>query len=311
MKVSLDQVLKIAKTWKNSQYGASKKDIRLSFFVSDTASRDLLRDIRDAFVPQTPHGKLYIAGFGQTSGMPTLNKLAHVALVIAGDNLTEAEALYRASASHRVPCAIVVDTRLVPHAAQELGAFGVSVRDIIAVKSDACSKQIAEWLLGKLDEHESELVTNFVCCKDVVSRTTILTACRDNALIGALQFLGRAETPLMLTNEVAMASKLSSVYNQKIEPKRLAEVAGLSAYSLVARGAARAVLKAVPLPAWLLKPAVAFGTTYVAGKALDYWYGSLGASADSAKETTQNIVSGIQNALSQFTPKGQRNDYNS
>ena len=244
---------------------AAAKTLRLCVAVGQGCDGGLARAVKRALRPKTASLRLYVAGVGQGHEPAVVHAMADAVIVLAGQDAAVAADLYRAYASRRVPCLVLVNfDDAAAERARALVAREVSAEDIVVCDEMAVGGMLARWLIETLPDFETMLGAALDCCQDEQGRRIVGQAVRDNAMLGALTFLRGADTPAMLACEVAMLFKLAGNYGAPMGKERLVDVAGLTAFSLVCKQVAGLALR-TPLPACLVKAGVAAAGTWVAG----------------------------------------------
>jgi hypothetical protein len=205
-----------------------------------------------------------VAGYGPDEA-PAVNGLAHAAVLVAGAQAPATARLWLRHARAGVPaCVLAPDAALVGALARE----GVDARSVLVCGADDAPAALASWLVAALPGQADALAACFACCRRARALAAVSEAARNNALVGALWFLGEADLPVMLANELALMLKLADVCEVPKGPARVAEGALVAASSLVLRAAARAAHARTRLPGALVDPVVAAVGTYAVGRAL-------------------------------------------
>ncbi len=239
--------------------------VRLSVAVACDCDRELARAARSALRPKTAAVRLYVAGITGQGALPAVHAMTDAAVLIAGTDACAIADLYRAYRERRIPCLVVLGIEAASECARELMAREVQTADMVACDAESLPVALGAWLLEALPDSEMALGTSLSCCQDAQARRVVGEAVRNNALVGALTFLKGADTPAMLACEVAMLFKLAGVYGVGLGRERVAEVAALVAYSVACKQVAALVLRA-PLPACVVKSAVAALATWLCGE---------------------------------------------
>lgn len=273
MNVVFDQVARAFASRRQASSAGDDKEVRLAVMVADSADAALAASVRSALTPHTGSGRLYIAGFGGGS-LPPVNSLSDAAVVVAGGEPALAAELCRSYAAAGVPCCTLVPARSAAEALEERGVAGARV---LAGGPETVAEALGAWLVETLPPFAASLGACFPCCRAARAQTVVLEAARNNALVGALAFLKEADMPVMMATEIAMMYKMADAYDLPLDGSRLKEVAAIVASSFGLRGIARLAVRALPLPAFLVKSGVAAAGTYAAGRALKAYYESLTA----------------------------------
>ena len=276
MNVVFDQVAKAFASRKQASAAGDDREVRLAVMVANDADPAVAAAVRTALTPQTGSGRLYIAGFGGTS-LPPVNGLSDAAVVLGGRETALAAELCRSYESAGVRCCVVVATKAL---ADDLAREGVSTATVLTCTASTVADQLGTWLVRTLPSFSASLGACFPCCRSAQAQVVLLEATRNNALVGALAFLKEADMPVMMATEIAMMYKMADAYDLPLDAARLKEVAAIVASSFGLRGIARLAVRALPLPAFLIKSGVAAAGTYAAGRALKAYYEALTAAPE-------------------------------
>ncbi len=247
---------------------SSAKPLHLAVMVGRGCDMGLARAVKAALRPKVASCKLYVAGMGGLAQAPVMHALADAAVFLAGDDAAGCADLYRAYRARRVPCYVLVGLDAdASERARALIAREVREEDLVVCDEGGAAEALGAWLLDALPDFELTLGASFDCCKDAQGRRIVGQAVRNNAMVGALTFLKGADTPAMLACEVAMLFKLAGIYGAPLGRDRLGEIAGLTAFSVACKQVAGLALR-LPLPASVVKAAVAASATYLVGNAI-------------------------------------------
>lgn len=258
--------------------------VRLSVAVACDCDLELARAVRFALRPKTAACRLYVAGIGGARPLPAVHAMADAAVLISGADTAAIADLYRAYRDRHVLCLVVLGLDAASERAGELMAREVQPDDMVVCDAGTVADVLGPWLLEAVPDSEMALGASLPCCQDALARRIVGEAVRNNALVGALTFLRGADTPAMLACEVAMLFKLAGVYGVGMGRERAAEVAVLVAYSLACKQVAGLILRA-PLPACVVKSAVAALATWLCGELARQRMSGLSPSRPGAQQT--------------------------
>lgn|GEM_PF-2080918 len=264
--------LKKARSARRAAKDAASGEVRLSVMVASDASPQTARAVREALRPQTANGKLYVAGFGPERGLPPTNTLSDAAVVVSGSSADLAASLYAAHAAAGIACCVVVWQDGGPEGVSRLVDTGVPVEALLPGDAQRVGDFLGSWLVRTLPDLAAVLGAGFVCCRRAQALAVAGEAARNNALVGALPVLDGADMPAMMATEVAMVFKLAETYGLELDKARAAEAACVALSSFGLRGVARAAVRSLPFPAFLVKTAVAAAGTYALGRVLMAYY---------------------------------------
>lgn len=272
MNVAFDQVARAFKVRRQTRREAGT-EVRLAVMVGCGADRGLTLGVRAALRPRNATGRLYIAGYGADKGMPPVNGLSDAAIVVvAPGELACAAELYQAYRSASIPCCVVASPSYGRGVASDLARRGVAVGDLLVVDGCAVGEALGSWLVRCLPDLAAALGASFACCRRARARAAVGAAVKSNAALGALTVLDGADLPAMLAAELAMLLKIADTYGLEPGVARAGEAAVVAAAAFGLRGASRALVAGVSLPAPFIKAAVAAAGTYAVGRALMAYY---------------------------------------
>ena len=123
---------------------AASKTLRLCVAVGQGCDGGLARAVKRALRPKTASLRLYVAGVGQGHEPAVVHAMADAVIVLAGQDAAVAADLYRAYASRRVPCLVLVNfDDAAAERARALVAREVSAEDIVVCDEMAVGGMLA------------------------------------------------------------------------------------------------------------------------------------------------------------------------
>jgi len=185
--------------------------------------------------------------------------------VLGGDPRPEdEEALVRARRA-RVPIVGVV----AGPAAEDLAVPNVLATDLVRVPAGEGFPlgAIARAVAARLGEDGAPLAGSVPLLRDAVRDRLVETFARRDGIVGAAVFVGGADLPLLVLNEIRLVLRLAQTYGLGTDARdRLPELVGVVAAGLGLREAARALHERLPVPRWAVQGAVAYAGTRVLGE---------------------------------------------
>ena len=283
MKVPVSEVAKILSARREAGQEAQGV-VRLSVMVDLAGPVELGRCLRAALRPQRSGGRLHVEGF-HAGGLPQVNALSDAAVVLcagAGESPEAAAALWRAYAQAGVPCVVCGLFDGPDEAAgceARLTGDGVDEADLLlALDADAAVQALGEWLVASLpEEAAAAAASNFAFCRRALALSLVGGASGSNALVGLVALIPGADLPVMTATQVSLALRLAAIYGVPLTAERLREVAAIVASAFGMRGVARLLVRALPLPAFLVRAGIGAGGTYAVGRALISYFERLTA----------------------------------
>jgi len=190
----------------------------------------------------------------------------HADLVIVplamGDDATAAAREAAARARQDLRTLIVVtcpDSRRGAREAQVLAEPDVTIGDLVFAP-DATSESslavITDGIIRALGPQKVPAARRYPPLRDAVRRSIVSSAARESAVAGALNWF-----PGATASQLAMVVKAGSADGHQLDARRVPEVAAAVASGLVIAAVARGASRVVPAPRWLVRGAVAWGTT--------------------------------------------------
>lgn len=267
---------------------AASGEVRVAVMVAFDAPSGMALSARRGLAPRTARALLYVAGFGEPGRgrAAAVNSLSDAAVVLPGGDMALAARLRASYLEAGVPCCVAAGGAAQARAALEAG---VPAADLAVCAGGA--EGVGRWLVGALPDKAAALAAGFPCCRRTRALQVAGEAARDNAMVGALTFLKGADMPAMLATEVAMTFKMASAYGLPLGARRSAELACVAASSAGLRGVARAAVRALPLPEFAVKSAVAGLGTYAMGRALMALYGRMAPGPGQAPVSVEALAS--------------------
>lgn len=287
-----DQVSKAFAARRGAERAAAG-EARVAVMVAFDAPSAVALSARRGLRPETAQARLYVAGFGEPGRrrQAAVNGLSDAALVLAGSDVAQAARLRSAYLDAGVPCCVVLGATEGPERAEEAMAAGVPASDLVACAGRPAADDLGRWLIEALPDKAGVLAAGFPCCRRARALQVAAEAARDNAMVGALTFLKSADMPVMLATEVAMTFKMASAYGLPLDARRSAELICVAASSAGLRGVARRAVRALPLPEFAVKSAVAGLGTYAMGRALMALYDRMAPAPDASPVSVEALAS--------------------
>lgn len=255
-----------------------RREVRVSIMVSKAANHELIDAVRRGTNPQTSSARLHIEAFDDNVSMrPSANALSDFAIVLVAGvpSAGSAAAMWRDFSSVGVPCVIVgkyetpYDAKVVQAA---LVADGVATKDLLlGLDVQDIMDNLGDWVMASVpDEMGNTCGLAFACCRDSRAKALVSQAIKDNALTslwGLLPASG-ADRAVMTANQIALSFNIAQLYGEPLDVRRAREVLPIIIGSRVWRGLARSAIKHLPIPAIVVRGAIAAGGTAAVGTAL-------------------------------------------
>ncbi len=196
----------------------------------------------------------------------------------------------------RCPSCVVVEQGLREEAAVLLNRPVLEV--FSAQTSNDIATNLAEWLSATLSGKRRTLATDLTFTKKQISHDFVMTTAWQNAAIGALPIMAGADMPVLAGNQIKMLFQLAQANDQKLDIKRVPDVVVTAGAALVSRLCARKLKVRFKPLVWIAKGGIAFGTTYVLGRAGQAYYEKLakGQQQETATDTLKALLEERQRA---------------
>ena len=286
MKLPIGEVVKVLSARREAGQEAQGV-VRLSVMVALAGPVELGVAVRAALRPVRAGGRLHVEGF-RPDALPQVNALSDAAVILCasqGAGPEAAAALWRAYAQAGVPCVVCglfCDADEAAACDAALAEGGVEASDmLLGLDAAVVCKALGRWLVESLpDEAAAAAAANFPCCRRAMALELVSQACGSNAAVGLLGFVPGADLPVMTVTQVSLALRIASIYGIPLSSERVREVAAVVAGAFGLRAGARLLVRALPLPAFLVRAGVGAGGTYAVGRALIAYFERLSAAGE-------------------------------
>ena len=274
MKIPVGEVAKILSARREAGQEAQGV-VRLSVMVALEGPVELGRAVRAALRPARSGGRLHVEGF-RSSHAPQVNALSDAAVILCAQSEgapEAASALWRSYAQAGVPCVVcgLFDAAAEAQACEALlVGGGVEEGDLLlGLDPTTVTTALGAWLVEHLpEEAASAAAANFPCCRRAMALSLVTEACGSNAVVGLLDVIPGADLPVMTVTQASLALRIASIYGVPLTAERARELAAVVAGAFGLRGVARALVRVLPLPAFVVRAGVGAGGTYAVGRAL-------------------------------------------
>jgi uncharacterized protein (DUF697 family) len=120
------------------------------------------------------------------------------------------------------------------------------------------------------------LAAQLPALRDAVVADLIATSSRRNALIAAAVFVPGADLPVLTLTQVRLIARIALAHGKELDRARGMELLGVVGAGFGFRALARTLLDFVPIGAFAVKSAVAYGGTRAVGEAARRYFAELG-----------------------------------
>jgi len=187
---------------------------------------------------------------------------AAVVYVLAGEPTEEDERALRAADLEGVPLLVVgpEPTAGIPYAL---------ATDILPLSPGEGFplEEIGRRLAAKNEDAAVSLAARLPAIRRGVAEALIARVARQNGVIAAAVFVPGVDFPVLTLNQLRLVLRLAAAYGQEIDAERLPEILGVVGTALGFRALARQALDVVPVAAWAVQGAFAYGGTRALGEA--------------------------------------------
>jgi uncharacterized protein (DUF697 family) len=179
------------------------------------------------------------------------------------------EAKLRAASRTRVPIVAVTEAPMVPY---------VLETDLVRLQPGQGFPvaEIAAAIARRARADGPGLAAQLPALREAVVADLIATASRRNALIAAAVFVPGADLPVLTLAQVRLVARIALAHGKELDRTRGAELLGVVGAGFGFRALARALLDLVPVGAFAVKSAVAYGGTRAVGEAARRYFAELG-----------------------------------
>ena len=195
-------------------------------------------------------------------------------LVAPGLEAAQAARLVAAARAARVAVAALVPDRDAPGGAAWLAAVGVSRGDSAASlgRPGEPKPTLQGRLAVALGDDGIALAQRLPALRRPVADHLVLSAARQNGVIGVVVIIPGADMPAMTVNQIRMVLRIAAAYGEELGFDRAFEILSVVGTGLVFRTLARQALDFVPGFGWAVKGAVGFsGTVALGSAAIEYF----------------------------------------
>ena len=288
MKLPIGEVVKVLSVRREAGQEAQGV-VRLSVMVALAGPAELGQAVREALRPLRAGGRLHVEGF-RPEALPQVNALSDAAIILCageGAGPQAASRLWRAYAQAGVPCVVCglfSDTQEAAACDAALGEGGVEAGDmLLGLDAAVVCEALGAWLVERLpEEPAAAAAANFPCCRRAMALALVNEACGSNAVVGLLGFIPGADLPVMTVTQVSLALRIAAIYGVPLGAERAREVAAVVVGAFGMRGVARLLVRALPLPAFVVRAGIGAGGTYAVGRALVAYFERLAAAGEPA-----------------------------
>ena len=294
---------------------ARNTPIAVSVLIDDAAPTDLIAHVRSAFASELPTVRLSLAYRGAAfPPRPTDD----VAIIVAGASewvgsdaaawravgvpvmVVTTMPLIVANLAAEAGCAIPEGDLVAPigadpvdadEAKQALYAEPYELTDELTAALDV---RMGRWIVQACEEKKLAFALAFPFVRKPIASDIVLTTALQNAGIGLIPFVNKADMPIMTLNQAKMVLQIAAAYNMEVGAKdRIKEIAVVIGNALLCRKFARWLVGLVPVVGMIAKPGIGFAATTAVGYAMiDYFEGG----GDVAGAT--NVVSNLRDKAS-------------
>ena len=183
--------------------------------------------------------------------------------VLAGEPSEEDEAVLRRARRARVPIIAVVagpagNNPVIPY---------VLATDIVRAGRSFPLEAIAHTIAARLGERGAPLAARVPLLRQAACAQLAESLARRNGLVAAASWIRGSDLPALTLNELRLVLRIAQVYGQNSGTERLPELVATLGAGFGLRAAARQALERMPVAAWAVKGAIAYGGTLALGQA--------------------------------------------
>jgi uncharacterized protein (DUF697 family) len=179
------------------------------------------------------------------------------------------EAKLRAANRARVPIVAVTEAETMPY---------VLETDLVRLRPGQGFPvpEIAAAIARRARAEGPGLAAQLPALREAVVADLIATASRRNALVAAAVFVPGADLPVLTLAQVRLVARIALAHGKELDRTRGAELLGVVGAGFGFRTLARALVDLVPVGAFAVKSAVAYGGTRAVGEAARRYFAELG-----------------------------------
>jgi uncharacterized protein (DUF697 family) len=186
--------------------------------------------------------------------------------VLARDVREEDEEALKRARRARVPIVAVVTGRL----AEDVSIPYVLATDVVRVGAGEGFpiETILRVIAGRLGEDAAPLAAGVPALRGPVAKALVSSFAWKNGITGAAVFLGGADLPVLVMNQLRLVLRLEQAYGRQIDlQERLPEIAATLGTAFGWRALSREILGSVAVSRWAVQGGVAYAGTRALGEA--------------------------------------------
>jgi uncharacterized protein (DUF697 family) len=202
-------------------------------------------------------------------GVPASENVEGAAVLVhllAREPTPDDEAMLKRARRARVPIVAVVMGPL----ADDVSIPYVLATDVVRVGAGEGFPvdRIAEAIAGRLGEDAAPLAGRVPVLRGAVAQELIESFARKNGVVGATVFIGGADLPVLLMNQIRLVLRLEQARGHSIDLReRAPELAATLGAAFGLRALSRTLVRTLPVAEWAVKGAVAYTGTRMLGQA--------------------------------------------
>ncbi len=234
-----------------------------------TFARDTRKQHEDALdggsVAILPIDAALAARLSDRLGVPVGDRpgadLVIIPLGMAGDARAAAQEVASRSRQDRRSLVVVVapDAGRAAREAELLAGPDITIGDLCFapdLDADGSIRRVTEGVIRALGPHMVPAARRYPALREAVRDQIVTSAARESAVAGALNWFPGASAA-----QLAMVVRTGSAEGHRLDARRVPELAAALGSGLVVAVVARGVSRIVPAPRWMVRGAVAWGST--------------------------------------------------
>ena len=285
--------------------------INILMFVDNDASPEVSSTVRNLFMTKSINVKLQISYF--TSAMEVMDETADMAIIIGGNSDAGFE-IARECREKLIPsCVVLGSDNPVDLKTSLLKSFDGDVFYLESIEKESVKKlkeQLGGWIAIVCASKKFAYSKAFPFVAGPIAKEIVHLTAIENAAVTAVPFVGGADFPIMLVNQMKMLAQIAAVYGVKLDYSLLKEAAGVMIVALFGKKCFKIIKKIVPGPRVIVAAPVTIVTTEAMGAALIAYFDAGGNAegllalvqksafgASVVKQATSPAVKTVTNAI--------------
>lgn len=273
-------------------FNHSAVPINILMFIDNSADQEVSATVRNLFMTKSINVKLQISYFSQAAEI--MDETADMAVIVAGAG-SEGFEIATNCRKKAIPCCVVTkEDEVIDLESSIIKKFDGDVFYLNSIDKEAVKdikEKLGAWIAVVCATKKFAYSKAFPFVAGPIAREIVHLTSIENAAIAMVPFIGGADFPIMLINQMKMLAQIAAVYGVKLDYSLLKEAAGVMVVALFGRRCFKIIHKIIPLPRFVISAPVTLVTTETIGHALIAYFDA-GGNAEGLLSLLQKSVFG-------------------